>query len=195
MALTKTTLNGAIAAGATKLVLTSATGIAEKMLIRIDSEFFLVTDVALAPTVSVVPGYSNGYTSSYSVAHNTLAQAAYGIAADFSTFTGRAVQEVNSYGASGAIVVPLTDQTIIIDKASAAAMTLAAPAHDTNPTIEITSNSAAAHTVTGVALLADGTSATPKSTATFGTQAGATMVLTGVNGLWNVVSLENVTIA
>jgi hypothetical protein len=191
MALTKTTLNGAIAFDAAKLVLTSATGIAKNMLLRVDGEFCKVTDISLSPTLGVVRGV-NGTSA---IAHNTLAIVAYGVTGDFSNPLGASGQSVTSYSVSGAITVPVTDQTVIINKASAAAMTLAAPAADTNPFVLITSASAAAHTVTGVALLADGTAATPKSTATFGTQAGATITLEGVNGLWNVVSLENVTIA
>lgn len=191
MALTKTTLNGAVTFDATKLTLTSATGLVNKMWIRVDGEICRVTDVSLTPTIGVVRGY-NGTAA---IAHNTLAILEYGVPGDFANIVGAAGQAITSYSVSGAITVPLTDQTIIINKATAAAMTLAAPAYDTNPFVVITSASAAAHTVTGVALLADGTAATPKSTATFGTQAGGTLVLCGVNGLWNVVSLENVTIA
>src|SRR6185295_4160887 len=150
MALTKTSLNGAVALGDTRVVLTSSTGIANKMLLRVDGEFMRVTDVSLAPTLSVVRGYTNGYVGSAAVAHGTLAQVAYGVPADFSALSGVPTQGVTSYGASGAITVPFSNQTIIIDKATAAAMTLAAPAADTNPTITITSNSAAQHTVTGV---------------------------------------------
>jgi hypothetical protein len=191
MALSKTTLNGAITQGATQLTLTSATGIAKKMWLRVDGEYMLVTDITNTPTLLVVRGV-NGTPA---LAHNTLAIVAYGVQGDFNISSGVAGAPIYSYSVSGAITVPLSDQTVIIDKATAAAMTLAAPAYDTNPYVLITSATAAAHTVTAVTLLADGTSTTLKSTATFGTGIGASLGLEGVNGVWNVVSVENVTLA
>ena len=107
MALVKTTLAGAVTAGATQITLTSSTNIANKMLVRVDDEWMRVTDVTLAPTVSVVRGYSNGFTSSAAVAHGILAGVSYGIPADFSQPTGIAGADTYSYGASGAITVPL----------------------------------------------------------------------------------------
>lgn len=195
MALTATTLNGAITNSVNQIVLTSATGIAKKMLVRVDNEFMLVTDVSLSPTIAVVRGYSNDYTSSSALAHGTLALVCYGVPGDFSQVNGTAAAAVTSYSISGAITVPLTDQKIEINDASAAALTLGAPLADTTPRIIITSASAAAHTVTAVTLLADGTSTTLKSTATFGPHVGATLELLGVNGVWNVCSVENVALA
>ena len=195
MALVKTTLNGAITQSATQLTLTSATGIAKKMWVKVDGEYMLVTDITNSPTLGVVRGV-NGTPA---LAHNTLALAVYAVQGDFNIIgpgsAGAANAPFYSYSVSGAITVPTSDSVIYLDKATAAAMTLAAPAYDTNPYVTITSMTAAQHTVTAVTLLADGTSTTLKSTATFGTGIGATLTLEGLNGVWNVVSVENVALA
>lgn len=97
------------------------------------------------------------------------------------------------YTASGAI--PPVADLAIIQKASAAAMTLAAPAAaDDGQVLVITSETAAAHTVTTSHLLADGVSGSPHGTATSGGFKGATLTLVADNQLWNVQSAVGWTI-
>ena len=98
------------------------------------------------------------------------------------------------YAASGAIAV--TAGLALITKASAAAMTLGAPAASQDGAVlVISSETAAAHTVTATALLADGVSGSPHGTATFAAYKGATLTLVAAAGLWNVQSAVGVTIA
>ncbi len=98
------------------------------------------------------------------------------------------------YSASGAIV-PAAG-CAVITKATAAAMTLAAPTQaQDGAVLVITSRVGTAHTVTGVALLADGASGAPHSTATYVAAVGASMTLLACNQLWNVIALQNVSVA
>ncbi len=99
-----------------------------------------------------------------------------------------------SYSASGAI--PPVSGLALLTKGTAAAMTLAAPAAaDDGAVLVISSETAAAHTVTGVGLLADGVSGSPHGTATFAAFKGATLTLIAANLLWNVQGAVGVTIA
>ncbi len=186
MALTGTTLNGAITSGATMITLTSGTGIAKKMLVRVDGEMMRVTDVSLSPTVQVV----RGYQGTAGVAHNTLALCAYGNASDFVTPNAMNAQPYASYSVSGAITVPTSNQFIEINKAGAALMTLAAPGLDQDGLqLTITSNTAQAHTITATGLFQDGSTTT--DVATFAAQKGVSLVISALGGKWNVISVGN----
>ena len=100
-----------------------------------------------------------------------------------------AVDDVNTYGADGAITVPNEDTKIALNKATAAAMTLGAPTLAPNGIrISITSLTGAAHAITTVALLLNGASASPVNTVTFPAFPGASVVLEAWNGLWNVIA-------
>jgi hypothetical protein len=79
MALVSTTLALAKAANDKTLKLTSATGIANKMIILCEDEYFRVTDVTVSPTIGVVPGY-NG---SISLPHENGAPVWYGLTSEF----------------------------------------------------------------------------------------------------------------
>jgi hypothetical protein len=79
MALTSTTIALAKAAGDKTVKLTSATGIANKMLILVEGEYMRVTDITNTPTIGVVPGYQ-GTTATQ---HEILAPAWFGLAGDF----------------------------------------------------------------------------------------------------------------
>lgn len=97
------------------------------------------------------------------------------------------------YSASG--IIPPVAGTAFITKATAAAMTLAAPAlADDGAVLIITSETAAAHTVTATTLLADAVSGSPHTTATFAAFIGTSLVLMAANKLWNVVASTGVTI-
>ena len=92
--------------------------------------------------------------------------------------------------------IPIFSGTVKITKATAALCNIAAPSvGQDGMTLVITSATAAAHTVTGVALIADGVTGSPHSTATFAAFKGATITLMAVNQLWNVVSSTGVTVA
>ena len=200
MATTHTTLNGAITQSAMLVTLTAFTNPSlgtpgPKTLLRVDGETMLVTAIPNSPTLQVVRGY-NGTAA---VAHNTLAPVAYGLTSDFILPTPNAASSgatSTSYGVSGAIAVPTTaanvENFIVIAKATAAAMTLAAPAADQDGLLlVITSQTAAAHTVTATGLFSDGSTTT--DVATFAAQKGASVTLQAIAGLWNVISSTQIT--
>ncbi len=102
-----------------------------------------------------------------------------------------AVPDVDFYGQDGAISIPIQDTKAAIGKATAAALTLGAPSLAGNGMeFVITSQTAAAHVITTVSLLATGAAGSPFNTVTFPAQIGATIYLVAQNGLWNVVSTQ-----
>lgn len=183
MALTATTLNGAITAAQKTVALTSGTGAAVGSIIRIDNEKVLIQDITNTPVI----GVSRGVNGTAAVAHTTLAPAVIGLPADFPPGP---VENDLSYGADGAIsIVP---GQVWLTKATALAATLADPTQAQNGlTMVFTSRTAAAHVITGVNIW-DGT-ATVNTTLTFAAVAGASITLQAQNGAWNVISLNAVT--
>jgi len=183
MSLTATTLNGAISASATDIVLTSGTGAAVGSFIRIDDEFVNIQDITNTPTVHV----QRGQQGTLGAAHNTLAPAVIGLPADFPLVPA---PRDYSYGADGAIAV--APGLHLLTKATAGAYTLADPTQAQNDmTLVITSRTAAAHVITGTNIW-DGT-ATANTTLTFTAYAGASCTLLAQNGVWNTISLNAVT--
>lgn len=198
MAITNTTLASACAAGDQVINVTSATGFAAGNLIRVDNEWMLQTAAANG---TVVPVRRNGMNGSAVVAHTILAPVATCLASD--TLAAGAQQILNpamsnptivSYGASGAIAPPTVNTLVMLDKATAAAMTLAAPSGLADGTeVTILSATAAAHTVTYTAGFYGDT--TSSDVATFAAKAGASMTIVAYKGAWGVKALANVTLA
>lgn len=186
MALTVTSINGAISASATLVRLTSGTGAAKGYTLKVDGEQMLITDDSLSPTFQV----ARGMNGTLAIAHNTLAPAVVGPKGDFLIPSGAPMV---SYGADGAITIPSVDQFIILDKATAAAMTLAAPPKDSTVTLTIMGAVAAANTVTYTAGFYGDT--TSSDVATFAAKVGASMTIQAQQGKWGVVALANVTLA
>jgi hypothetical protein len=92
-----------------------------------------------------------------------------------------------SIGQDSTIIVSAGNAAYNINKATAAAITLAAPLLLANGTMVVfTSQTAAAHVITATGLFMDGTSGAPKSTATFAAFKGASLTLVAENGFWNV---------
>lgn len=98
------------------------------------------------------------------------------------------------YAASGAID-PHASERGLITKATAAAMTLAAPAvgADDGKYKLYVSTTAAAHTITATGLFQDG--AGHVNTATFAAQIGASIELMAFQGKWIVLSTQGVTMS
>ena len=195
MGLTVTTLNGAITKNARQITLSAFTNpssgpISANTMCLVDGEFMRVTDATLAPTLGVTRGDSLGDNPNNAPlpasAHNTLAPIVYGLTSDFSqtnTTDGVAGSPVISYGASGAITVPVVNQTIYLTKATAAAMTLAAPGSDQDNVVTVVSLTAAQHTITYTAGFYQNT--TSSDVVTFPTTSGACWIFQAKNGLWN----------
>ena len=186
MALTATTLASAKATNDTKIKLTSATGVAKNMLALVDGEWMRITDVSLTPTVSVVPGYAGSTAGP----HGILAPVIYGLTSDFGSTSGPATLSVGSdvaiTGPGGTGTVPTADTVIWINKATAAALTLAAPAKDQQNTLTFISTTAAAHTITYTAGFYGNT--TSSDVATFPATINAIFTIRAQAGTWAPVA-------
>ncbi len=204
MALTNTTLAADLGANDTILKLTSSTGYpavgliagANNTRIQIDGEYMYHVETIASGTIRV---RSRGADGSLAVAHDVLAPVSMGTPSDFLLSPNGAVaprpeyfDEIASYGEDGAIAVPTRPQTIMLTKATAGAYTLAAPTVSQNGLrLIVTSQTAAAHVITGV--FEDGTTG-GSTTATFAAFKGATVTFVAANGLWNIVNTMTVTI-
>lgn len=196
MSLATTTLSGAKPTNAVVISLTSATGVANKMLALVDGEWMRITSVNLSPTVGVVPGY----TGTPAGPHGVLAPVAYGIPSDFVSAgiaPGTIVSSL-SFGVSGAITgpsgagVPVANTIVYLTKATAGAYTLAGPAADQQNTVTFISTTAAAHTVTYTAGFAGNT--TSSDVATWAATINGTLTIKAQFGVWAIVSLTGVTV-
>ena len=198
MSATRTTLAAACGAGDQAIVVTSATGFAVGNVIQVDGEFMVQTGAAVSTTIPVQRGGKNGTIQS---AHPILSSVVTGLATDFPApqagWTNNPApykKSVVSYGASGAITPPTYDTIIFLDKATAAAMTLASPSTATPDGVEVTiySNTAAAHTVTYTPGFNGDT--TSSDVATFAATIGNSMTILSARGLWGIKCLAGVTL-
>ena len=198
MALTRTTLLTAAGAADQVINVTSATGFAVGNLIQVDGEFMVQTAAASG---TIIPVQRVGQNASVVVAHPILASVVTGLATDFPSakpgFSNNPAlhqKSVVSYGATGAIVPPTYDTIIFLDKATAAAMTLASPTLATPDGTEVTiySNTAAAHTVTYTPGFNGDT--TSSDVATFAATIGNSMTIIAARGLWGMKCASGVTL-
>ncbi len=196
---TPTTISAAMLATDLTVSVTSATGIVAGMLARIDDEYMIVDRSYVSGTA--IPVLRRGDQGSRVVAHNALAPFLAGLPSDYtelSTYSFIPVptwrDNLVEYSVSGAIAVPKRNTIVVLSKAGVAVMTLLAPAGDQNGMrLTITSNTAQAHTITTVNLLADGSSGSPHNTATFTTgYIGQGLVLVAYQGLWQVESSNHI---
>jgi hypothetical protein len=158
MALSRTTLTGAVALGDTTISVASATGVAAGSYIRLDQEILRI-GLGYVPASLSVP-VSRGQDGTLAQAHPITTGVVIGTGSDFtlpapSTTTnypiaGRGVT-VQSYTAAGAIALPTdgTDARVILNGTVALAMTLAVPTVDLDASVlTIVGNGKAAHTIT-----------------------------------------------
>ena len=161
MALTETTLSSACAAGDSKIVVASATGMAAGNIILVDDEQMVATRAYVAASTTVPVLRAQGGTAA--VAHPVTAAVEHGIASDFGSrapqtvvsfpLAGRALTRT-SYSADGAIALPSpgSDAFAILNAVSTTilAMTVAAPTRDMDGCVlRIASrNGTGAHTIT-----------------------------------------------
>lgn len=183
MALAATTLNGAITASQTTVKLTAFTnpasgGITADTWLLVGGEFMKVGSVN-GTTLGVVRGI-NGTNAA---AFGTLCPVIYGLTSDFTMQNAPAYA---SYGADGAITVPVVDTVVWLTKATAGAYTLAAPAIDQQNTVRFVSTTAAAHTITYTAGFYGNT--TSSDVATFPATINGVFTIRAQNGTWAPVS-------
>jgi hypothetical protein len=193
MALAKTTLASACAAGDYQIVVASATSVAAGRVIRIDNEIMKVrSDYSSGVTVSVV----RGLNGSAVVAHPVTANVVHGLASDFSAsgapgddsgvlYPARRVRQLASYSAAGAITLPTpgNDMVAIINGTNALAMTIANPGKDQDgDMLIVVGNGKAAHTITYTAGLGDGGSGLDVGTFDTGAQCAEQFI--AANEIW-----------
>lgn len=205
MAITQTTLGGAVAVADTTVALASVTGItapnfttgAGIVYLQIDQEYMMV----MGPPSGLFVPVQRGLLGTPATAHVTgaLVQIA-SLPSDFaqstefvsSSLTARQTEGslnwpgINLTGTADAIN-PAVPGFYVIKTGSADAMTLAAPpASAEGNIIQIWSDTLFAHTLTATTLLANGTAL--KTTATFPAFRGAGLILRACNGVWHVLS-------
>jgi hypothetical protein len=192
MALTATTLAGALGVGDTIVNLTSGTSVAVGVLLQVDSEMMRVDAATSSTTQWLV---ARGQAGTAQVAHNILAIAIHGPAADFNADL-RTTRNVVAYGAAGAIAIPSKDSLILLNSGAASAMTLADPSlADEGRQLTIMANTAHAYTVSNAAGSGFNTGGAAADIGTYGGAKGDNMVLVARGGDWFVVTKTNVTLA
>lgn len=200
MALTQTTASAALGVNDLVLSVTSATGFAAGYEARIDNEFWVVGRDYVSGTN--IPMTRRGDLGSQQVAHAILADVTVGATGDWPQGNVATYAQVPpngwdtvTIGADATIVFPNKDTIYLIRKATAAAITLSAPA--TKGTVGVNarffSETAAAHVITYTpGFYADTTSS---DLATFAAKAGASATFQTYGGaLIGVASLANVTL-
>lgn len=192
-----TTLASACGANDKTINPTSSTGNAVGWLWLVDGEYMEQVDVATAG--GLIPVQRGGKNGSVQSAHAILAGVTAGPKTDFpgpmaGWPTNPAIykKQIVSYGASGAIVPPTSDTLIFLDKATAAAMTLANPTGATPDGVEVTifSTTAAAHTITYTPGFHGDTESS--DVATFTNTTGNSLTLLSSRGTWGVKCKEGV---
>ena len=190
-----TTLNGAVNATQTTVLLTSGTGVVVGNFLKVDSEFMKVLDITTTPLIRV----SRGQNSTLATAHATLATVASGTAAEhpltgqFPSQDGTALPDrTYTYGASGALALA-PGLHILKGPSGSVTMTLAAPTAAQNGLrMTITAATSQAYTVTVTAGF--GGLGGSFDVATYNA-IGDTLVIQVVNGVWNVIGNVGVSIA
>ena len=194
MALSQTTLSGAMSIGDSTMAVAAATGFAPGVKVRIDGEMFQVTKGYVAGNL-IVP-VLRGQEATVAAAHPASAKVLVGAASDTGWGTqaagstsqypvaGRAAETL-SYSASGAITLPQpgSDMIAYLNGTSVLAMTIADPGKALDGSrLSIRANGAAAHTLT----FASGLSGAGGSydVITVNATAPISLDFVAVNGLW-----------
>lgn len=199
MALARTYLAAACAASDSSIIVTSATGFAAGYTVRVDQECMKIAATYVSGTTIPV---LRGKLGTAVVAHGLYAGTVCGTAADWGdqgiqTVTnfpvaGR-VRNIRSYGASGAISLPLPgcDEVAVLNYTGALTMTLADPTKDLDGCIMwIIADGNAAHTVSNAAGSGMGGAGGSYDIFTFNASGMAGVQLIAINSKW--VMLGNV---
>lgn len=208
MAITATTLSADLSANAVSMAVASGTGFPgvgtvanPGYLVRIDKEYMLAVGQPVAGTITIA---QRGYNGTAAVAHDLLAKVSVSSApSDFSSASaGNTVDLPPSLPVQQTIGEDITftsaqvaawgqqPRVFAITKATAAAIVLVAPSKaQDNLVVQFTSLTAVLHVLTATALLANGATGSPYTTATGAdSKIGASLTLQAQNGLWNVTA-------
>lgn len=191
MALVKTTASAAIAATDSAIQVTSATGFAAGYYVRVDQELMQVLSTYVSGTTIPV---RRGIRGTFVDVHGKYADVVCGTGADWASpapaslvefpLAGK-TRQVKSYGASGAIDLPVagSDSVAILNYTNALTMTLADPTKDLDGSIlYIVATGNAAHTVTTTSGV--GGAGGSYDVFTFNGNGTAGVMLMAVNSLW-----------
>jgi hypothetical protein len=194
MALNTTTLSSAVGLTDTTIVVASATGAAPGVLALVDGEVMTIGQAySTGTTLPVLRGRNGSATSTHASGANVnlqLASDPAGQAAGTATqwpTVGRA-RPVVSYGASGAVALPLpgSDLVAVLNGTSGLTMTLASPTKDMDGCVlYLVANGKAAHTVTITAGLGGGGGTS--DVGTFSASYAGGCQLMALNGAWTMV--------
>lgn len=189
MALTLTSLNGAILQGARQARLTAFTNpqvgpIGPQVLLVIDGEQCYMSDAINSPVL----GITRGENGTAAAPHNGLAPVVYGLTSDFTQANGASLAgaSVSTYSVNSTITNPTGNALVFITKAGVCALTLTDPAVDQMNTVRFVSLTANAHTITYATGFYDNT--TTSDVATFPATAGAALTLVAQGGKWRPVA-------
>lgn len=194
MALTATTLNGAITAGQTRIRVSAFTNpattpISYPVQALVDGEMMLVTDTTLSPSLGVArAAMGTTESSGQAVPHNTLAPVIYGLSTDFTNVNPASIAAayVQTYSVNSTITNPTVNAVVYINKAGVCALTLTDPAIDQQNTVTFVSLTANAHTITYATGFYGNT--TTSDVATFPATAGASFTIVAQGGAWRPVA-------
>lgn len=204
MALTTTTLSGAITADTTLIKVTSGTGFAKGYYLRLDDEVLLQTAAADSADTTLIP-VMRGVNGTAAKAHVTTANVTVGIGTDF---TGDAVATAGSYplagrqrrvlhyAAAGAITLPSpgTDMVAIIVGTSALAMTVAAPTKDQDgDKLTIFGNAKSASTIQFAGTVGLNNAGSSYDIITLQNAGNVGVEVMAINGFWNIASAPAIT--
>jgi hypothetical protein len=202
MALTTTTLAAACGRDDVTIKVTSATGFADKQLIRVDAEIMAQAGTPSTTSPTSIP-VRRGIDGTAQLAHGILANVATGLVTDFPVPPPGQIAAIAPDAGRRTLGVDTTlntadfppgPSTYVITKATAAAITLGAPSKAQDGLrVTFLSGTAAAHTVTYAAGFYGDTTAS--DIATFAAKVGASMTLEAQAGAWGPLALTNVTAA
>ena len=189
MALTSTTLSADADAVTLRFAVTSSAGATVGGFMRVDNEYMMVETVA----TGVVGVRARGDRGGTAVAHDILAFVTFGLATDMVALPARQsipvpgeLYDIKHAGEDGVVPVPTRNTIYFINKATAAALTLANPTADQNGLkVSFVGTTNAAHVVTAVTVY-DSSSADVHTVLTSAAYAGSSITLIAHAGAWYV---------
>ncbi len=209
MAITQTYLTADLSATSLTMTVNAGTGfptvggtpVTPGYLVRIDKEYFLAVQ---QPVSGVIKLAMRGYNGTAAAAHDILAKVSVSaLGSDFADPSSGNVTtlppylpaqetlgENRTFTAAEVLAWGNQPRQFAITKGSALGVTLVAPSTAQDGlVISFTSLTPYLHVITATALIANGGTASPYTTATGAdTKIGATITFQAQNGLWNVVS-------
>jgi hypothetical protein len=168
--------------------------------VKIDNEYMFVVAV---PSTTAITVRTRGDQGTVAIGHDLLANVmTSALVGDFplaplglANLIPPSTPIVLTLGQTQTLVLPLQDTKFLIDKATAATITLPTPSKAADGLrLTFSSQTAAAHIVSAPSLIADGVTGSPHSTATFAAFKGCTVTLLVSQGLYNLESQTGVTV-